>query len=69
MADNNSSNGLSFGSVLCLIFITLKLTGLINWPWLWVLSPLWIGLLVVLLIIIISIIVFIVKETIKERRK
>lgn len=68
MANNNNSNGLSFGGVLCLIFITLKLTGLINWPWLWVLSPLWIGLIVVLLIIIISFIVFVVKEII-ERRK
>ncbi len=65
MADNNNSNGLSFGSVLCLIFITLKLTGLINWPWLWVLSPLLIG---VLLLIISNIIVWIVKD-IMERRK
>lgn len=27
---------------LGLIFITLKLTGYINWSWLWVLSPFWI---------------------------
>lgn len=24
-----------------LIFIALKLMGLISWPWLWVLSPVW----------------------------
>jgi len=30
-------------------FIVLKLTGVISWAWLWVLSPLWIeGILVVL---------------------
>lgn len=39
-------------SVLGLIFVTLKLTGVIAWSWLWVLLPFWgpliIGLLVVL---------------------
>jgi hypothetical protein len=34
--------GLSFSSLLTLIFITLKLTGFITWSWWWVLSPLWI---------------------------
>ena len=28
--------------VLTIIFIVLKLIGLINWRWLWVLSPVWI---------------------------
>jgi hypothetical protein len=37
--------------VMFFIFLTLKLLGLINWPWMWVLSPLWIGLLVFLTII------------------
>jgi len=30
-----------FGTLLTLLFITLKLIGEITWPWLWVLSPLW----------------------------
>jgi len=33
----------SFCSLLTLLFITLRLTGYINWSWWWVLSPLWIG--------------------------
>ena len=28
-------------SVLGLIFVTLKLTGVIAWSWLWVLLPFW----------------------------
>lgn len=43
-----SSGGLSFGGALCLLFIGLKLGGVINWSWLWVLSPLWIPLVIVL---------------------
>lgn len=36
------SINLRFPSVLALIFIVLKLTGVIAWSWVWVLSPLWI---------------------------
>lgn len=36
------SGGMGFVSVLVLIFIVLKLTGLIDWSWVWVLSPVWI---------------------------
>ena len=31
-------------TLLTVLFVGLKLTGYINWPWLWVLSPLWIPL-------------------------
>jgi len=31
--------------LLCVLFIGLKLTGYVAWSWLWVLSPLWAGLL------------------------
>ena len=34
----------SFGGILALIFITLKLTGTITWSWVWVLAPLWSGI-------------------------
>ena len=40
-------------SVLSLIFVTLKLTGVIAWSWLWVLLPFWgpmaLGLVLLLL--------------------
>lgn len=37
-----------FAGILCMIFITLRLTNQIDWSWWWVLSPLWITLLVAL---------------------
>lgn len=43
MENSNRNNGLGFTGVLTLIFITLKLCGVISWSWVWVLSPLWIG--------------------------
>ena len=40
--------GMGFIGVLTLIFIVLKLTNNISWPWLWVLSPIWICALLLL---------------------
>lgn len=42
---NVSLKGLLFVLVLTVIFITLKITAVIAWPWLWVLSPAWISAL------------------------
>ena len=39
-----------FASLLTLLFIAFKLTGVIAWPWVWVLAPLWIGFIVAVLI-------------------
>ena len=46
MGHNNrkkSSGGIGITGTLTIIFIILKLTGVIAWSWLWVLSPLWIS--------------------------
>ena len=37
-------------NVLTMIFLVLKLVGVIHWSWWWVLSPLWIGWIVVMAI-------------------
>lgn len=49
MSKNNSTknSGITFGSLLQLAFIILKLCGVIDWSWVWVLSPMWIGAIVV----------------------
>jgi len=35
---------MGFADVLGIVFIVLKLTGVIAWPWVWVLAPWWIVL-------------------------
>jgi len=45
--------GISFTCLLAILFIGLKLTGVINWSWLWVLSPIWIPIAIVLALVII----------------
>ena len=41
---DNKSGGLSLTTLLTVVFIVLKLCKVITWSWWWVLSPLWIGL-------------------------
>jgi hypothetical protein len=48
--NNIRSGGVGFCGLLTILFIALKLIGYITWSWLWVLSPLWIGLAVVFVI-------------------
>ena len=40
-----------FVTLLTVLFIGLKLAGIITWSWLWVLSPLWIGALIAIAIV------------------
>lgn len=54
MSENNSSNnsgGIGFIGLLTIVFITLKLTGYIAWSWIWVLSPIWLVLLLVVAVV------------------
>lgn len=60
--NNNSSGasgGIGFCGLLTIVFIVLKLCGIINWSWIWVLSPIWISVILVILIVVIF--VFVVK--------
>lgn len=49
-----------FVGLLTIVFVVLKLTGVIGWSWLWVLSPLWISALLVALVFIVAFVVAIV---------
>lgn len=58
MSNNNSAGtGIGFCGLLTLVFIVLKLVGVINWSWLWVLSPIWIPTILVCIIMIVLIII------------
>lgn len=43
MNSEQTSHGIGFTSLLTIVFIVLKLCGIIAWSWWWVLSPLWIS--------------------------
>jgi hypothetical protein len=49
MEENTTQSSGFFLTALLLIFITLKLCHVITWSWWWVLSPIWIPLLIALI--------------------
>ena len=61
-SSSSNSHGLSFSSILTLIFIVLKLCGVINWSWWWVLLPIETPIAIVLAVIIILFINLIIES-------
>jgi hypothetical protein len=49
-------HSMSIGTVLGIVFIVLKLIGLIEWSWVWVLAPFWIGAIITILALIVGVI-------------
>ena len=71
MKDNKNygSGGLGLASVLTIVFIILKLVGVINWSWWWVLSPLWINAIFVVLVLAVVFVVVVATDKKKERKE
>lgn len=74
MEEYNKTNphpaGCSIVGVLTVVFIALKLTGVINWSWWWVLSPIWItALLVFALAFIAAVVIAVIQKEESDKRR
>lgn len=49
-------------AVLTILLVLLKLTNVISWSWLWVLSPLWVPVLLSLIFYFIAFVFFLIEE-------
>jgi hypothetical protein len=56
------TGGIGFTGLLAIVFITLKLCKVINWSWVWVLSPIWITAVIVIILFIIVIILTVISK-------
>lgn len=66
---NSGSAGIGICEVVGIVFIILKLCGLIDWDWWLVLLPIYGPLAIVLIIIFIIFVVSFVGHFLKKRRK
>lgn len=64
-----SGSGISFCSLLTIVFITLKLLGKITWSWWWVLAPLWLPVLVIIGILIIVLIIIVIADAVDSNKR
>ena len=59
-----SNGGPGLGVLLFLVFLVLKLTGIISWSWLWVTAPLWISFLLCVLVLAVLAVLAVVCATV-----
>lgn len=67
-SENKSStttSGISFSGVLFIVFLILKLTGVIGWSWWWVTAPLWASVGIAVVVFLVTIITVLIKGIIK----
>ena len=62
MDNKAKQGGLGIVSVLTIIFIVLKLLGVIQWSWIWVLSPIWISAVIAVAVFSVILIVGRIKK-------
>ncbi len=51
------NSGIGLGGVLFVVFLVLKLVGVIAWSWWWITAPLWIPIAVVLGVVAVTLII------------
>jgi hypothetical protein len=57
---SSSSSGIGFAGLLTILFIGLKLTGYIDWSWWWVLSPIWISILLFVFVLLVILVIAVI---------
>lgn len=61
-----TTSGSGILTILLVVFVVLKCTGLIDWSWWWVLAPLWIPTILVFFYLVVVFTIAIVREN-KDR--
>ena len=67
-SSSSSSSGLGFTGALTIAFIVLKLVGIIDWSWWWVLSPIWISFLIAVAFLVLFGLGFLIYWLIKRHK-
>jgi Flp pilus assembly protein TadB len=65
----SSGGGVGITTVIQIVFIILKVVGVIKWSWFWVLSPTWISILVVIFALLIFFIIWAVTRASRNKKR
>lgn len=66
---SSSSSGVSGLTLLTILFIGLKLTHYIDWPWKWVLAPVWAPVVIVAVILVLVCFLFLISPVRRAWRR
>jgi hypothetical protein len=64
---SSSSNGIGVIGLLGIVFVTLKLTHVIDWSWWYVTAPFWAGFAFISVALVIYLLLVVVNAIIKKR--
>lgn len=64
-----TTGGIGVAGALGILFIALKLTGVVAWSWLWVLAPFWIPLAIALGFFLVGAILLGIVAVIENRKR
>lgn len=67
-SSSSSTGGIGFVGALTIAFIVLKLTGVINWSWWWVLSPIWITTVFILGVIFGGFLIYVIYKAVRGKK-
>lgn len=59
-------NNMSISLVVFIVFLTLKLSGVVDWSWWWVTLPLWWWIPAVIILVSIAAVYVIISEALKD---
>lgn len=59
----HSFGGIGFSGMLTIVFITLKLIGVINWSWIWVLAPMWIPFIFIAICLVVILVIWLLANS------
>lgn len=68
MNESRSSSGIGILAVLQIVFLVLKLTGLIDWSWWWVLSPFILNVVIIIIALLVILICMFIEHASDRRR-
>lgn len=66
MSSENNNQGIGVLGLLGVVFVTLKLVGVINWSWWYVTMPFWGGAVLWIAIILFVVVIKIIAEVAKK---
>jgi len=66
---NSSSNSVGVLGLLGIVFVTLKLTGYIDWSWWWVTIPFWGGAALVIVLTVLLMLFLVWKDRTSKLKK
>lgn len=60
---------LELSLIVLTVFLVLRVTGITSWPWIWVLSPIWIPVLGTMVLVSVILVISAIRDMLEIRKR